>query len=608
MTLKTVKSENKAARFGVTESCSLVVRQLSSIPVTLEKTFLSTGARLWEISRTSTEIAKNCELTGNLLAEERILSVVEQLKSAMDRVEQYFYHSSAERENVHATVRLMEQSFAAIGLAMLAFQDNVKALNNLRICARIQAAQMDATGFNIAEEIALLIEKIKHGSSQVSGYLVRLSEEITCTNVLLHDMGMRQNSLASTAVHEMRQSAAGLLELHRSQGRIMATVADKTAGITSDIDDIVADMQYHDITRQKIEHVVESLGSLERELAEKIADGHYLGGSAGIEESIHVCELQIAQLGQGKTELQDALCGLHAKLGNIGVSVSSIIKALEDLFGLSTQNEESFILKIESAISRVALALGENRDLHLAMAERMQQVTAIKDDAVVSLGSVRVVGEDIRLIALNAIIKSLQAGERGAALSVIAEEVKGHADKLFTVVHLVNESLRTISASAGALSKGAEQVSQDEQYRNGMHNSLHEFDELPASLRELDSSIVANVKAITKQVRFVQDGVAESTATLDAVPELAELDGVVNGTLQQLIFQLSLLVPHSQEGEGAAVLPGICSNYTMDSERQLHNTVAARRGRLSESGLEDEDMTAGIPANKEEVFDNVFLF
>ena len=196
-------------------------------------------------------------------------------------------------------------------------------------------------------------------------------------------------------------------------------------------------MQFHDITRQRIEHVQQALAGLgphERSAGNAGPQrvGEFLFGCIrqkpkGTGEDLRlagdVCHLQIAQLHYARDELVSAVNNILDNLNALADLVAEMARETSKMAGAADETGQSFLTGVEAGFSSVTSALkayGEaDRELSLAMGS----VGSMLGEMSEHTGNIESIGEKIKRLALNATVKACHIGEEGATLGVLAEAI-----------------------------------------------------------------------------------------------------------------------------------------------------------------------------------------
>lgn len=146
----------------------------------------------------------------------------------------------------------------------IADQTNMLALN-----AAIEAARAGEHGRGfaiVADEVRKLSDRSNTAASQIRKHTVGVERDVTKIHANFHAVCDAGAEKATTAEQEVNQALQRIDETVSIAGSRMNELSTDTEAIAREIANIVVSMQFQDITRQRIEHVIEPLEKLKEEL------------------------------------------------------------------------------------------------------------------------------------------------------------------------------------------------------------------------------------------------------------------------------------------------------------------------------------------------------
>jgi hypothetical protein len=152
------------------------------------------------------------------------------------------------------------------------------------------------------------------------------------------------NVIESLRLFEERRQLA--MESSRRQ-------AAQYAAVSQAIDDLVGSIQFHDITRQQVEHVVQAL----RHLRNSWRSGHGVEGSSSL-DTRSILTLQSSQLAEAARTFASSIERMQGDLENIGARVENASEAVQALMGFSGSDQDSFFAKMEGQFAAILKMLG----------------------------------------------------------------------------------------------------------------------------------------------------------------------------------------------------------------------------------------------------------
>ncbi len=194
------------------------------------------------------------------LSREALAAVMENLRDVSDVARQAL-------GNIQGMNRTMEKISEVVQeIEYIADQTNLLALN-----ASIEAARAGEHGRGfavVADEVRKLSARSTTAASEIGKLIKKVESEI---NVIYAEteMSAEKNGHRSKESEEIMNNTLGRLDnvMNRVRGELDSLSAD-TESLAGEISGVVFSMQFQDITRQKIEHVIEPLKAFKTESEE----------------------------------------------------------------------------------------------------------------------------------------------------------------------------------------------------------------------------------------------------------------------------------------------------------------------------------------------------
>jgi methyl-accepting chemotaxis protein len=262
--------------------------------------------------------------------------------------------------------------------------------------------------------------------------------------------------------------------------------------------------------------------------------------------------------------------------------------------GIADQAGGSFFTGMEQDISVVSAALLESSKVNQSLCLAMGSVAQTVGEIATFVGDIEKIGEEIKLIALNAQIKSAYTGEEGAALGVLAEAIQRLSIDAIDHTGAVSGILQAIIAVTKRLNEGVSVETSG--LETEVHGMVAKLSGLLEVLRLVNETLRRSLVRMDHQVTQLSSDIEQATAGITVHRKVSQvLDGAVQG-LAGIIAQARRLAPASAQG---ASFDELASRYTMHSERKIHQTLL---GKTAESD------PAPACSENEEFGGNVELF
>ncbi|KAF0215131.1 MAG: methyl-accepting chemotaxis sensory [Geobacteraceae bacterium] len=582
-------------------TCSLWVERLARLSAELrtiagstETEFLGIGAGLHDFYQRAGEISRMSSDVVSRFAGDEVNGAINGLKEILDHMCDYLNHAEHETAQSTGTLGRMNELLSKVTEPLAGFRKLNKVLRMLGTSTKIESARLGqrAAGFDtLAEDVAHLAVQVNEKSGTILEQKEELSAVIRQTLSRILAMEDEQRDHVRMILDKTRQSLATLCDINSRCSAVAADISDASAEVSQNISEVVTSMQFHDIVRQQIEHVQETLDELCGKLNEMSVHKEELKSdiSDRIGETGYVCELQAAQLRHACDELMSAVESIIGNLQGIASKEVHMSDETHGMAGVADEAGSSFFTEMESDLSLVTSVLGESLETNRKMSSAMNTVAGTVGEIVRFVGDIENIGEEIELIALNAQIKAARTGTDGAALGVLAEAIQRLS--LDTLLHTsgISETLTGITEITESLYAGVEkEAAVLESEVLGMANELGD---LLRPLRKVNEALGALLIRMDESVRDLSADIGRTTSGITVHRKVVQvLDSVVDA-LNEIVAEAHALVPVAPGSDAAEKLKAVAARYTMHSERNIHALVteiksgkaapAATQGKVS---------------------------
>ncbi len=622
---------------------------LESLGKSTEGEFLSIGEKLQGFYQRAGEISKISSSVTKLMSGEELGTVIEGFSNVIDRMKLLEGESRRNTE----TLRDVFESLARLNQQVEGFHKTIRRLRVLCVSTRIESARLGDhdTGFgDLADEVGKLSSEIEDRCFQLLASSKSLSHMIGHTLSRVLDLETTQQKQAGIVLDKTMASLESLLERHGLSAAAAGQISTRYEAVSQRIGEIVTSMQFHDITRQRIEHAQQALAGLcaheqpagnggqQGDSREARAEGESETGKGrgslfgwnrirmrpkAPGEHLRlvgdVSELQIAQLHYAREELVSAVNNILDNLSALADLVAEMARETSKMAGAADETGHSFLTGIEAGFSSVTSALetyGEaDRELSLAMGS----VGGMLGEMLAHNGNIEAIGEKIKLIALNATVKTCHIGDEGATLGVLAGAIHQLSVETRQRTEDASEALRCITSASESLCAA---VNADGTDKGGELAFVSEA--LRAQLQTLQD---VNQGVVSLLTRINLDGHSLSEdirKTIDEVHVHQRVDQVISNVaagLEEIAAFSRSKGPAEGRTDRAERMGALEATYTMQGEREVHhslfelktNTAEKPHGDavnpLTAAGMENEKTgSESDKADEEELGDNVELF
>ena len=532
-----------------------------------ETYFLTIGAQLSDfqgrarsISATAEQITEqvtNAEGTSTLMEVGELLGT---LQRYLDNWDNQWHNSSLQ---LHRAEGLLPQ----ITTPLDEFRKIHKKLRMIGISTKIESARLGASaaGFEtLANDVEMLSVQVIDKSAQITclvAKLVRLLREtLTCFNAI----ELQQKSRARMVIEALSVSLGELTAINERCHDAIGIISRVSAGISSKLGQVVMSLQFHDIVRQQIEHIVVAFNSVM--VTKSGPQGE--SNQDNYEDFSAVTELQAAQLQHSADELSAALNSIDFSLGGIVMDVTAMVRDVRTIAGVAGGADSSRFAQMAGNLTVVNESLQEcsegNRQLLTAVEDVEETVQTVAEHIEV----IEKVGSEIELIALNSQIKAARTGSDGAALAVLAEAIQRLSLETLSQTTAVTTTLKGITDEIEGMNQVADAGSMA--LDREVSSIMLELSHLLLTLQELNGRTVSTVTSMERGI----DGLAEDIGiAINSIADQQEMVYTLSrgvATLTNIVAEARSELPEQAAQQVANRLRELSRNYTMQSERKIH--------------------------------------
>ncbi|MEW6264977.1 MAG: hypothetical protein AB1641_18025 [Thermodesulfobacteriota bacterium] len=541
-----------------------------------ESEFLAVGERLLGFHGETQRVSDLAKSALGFLSGPDMVEAIERLRDLTFEVKDYLRESEAKLALETSNLMKIKERLKAAGGIFADFEMVVRQLRILSLMTKIESARLadgDQSFHFLAEEVNRQSKGITARTEELCSRLEGMNRRIEFMLARLRGVEGRQGVQERTIVQNITDGLAGLIELQTLSTRSVQTISDRSQSIADRMGEVVMAMQFHDITRQRLEHVAEALSDLTDR------------PGAGVLEN--TCRIQAALLEQARTDFVSAVNGIEANLGGLAGQVKDIAS---EALGLADRvaGEGSFLNeKLEQDISLAAAALDEHQRVGRELGQALKEVAGALEDMASFLSKIEGMGQSIRFIALNAAIRAAHLGDLGGPLDELAKAIRQISDEAQVTVDAVIGALEEIEGQAQAWRAGPDQ--------NEGGARADELGRLLSRLREMNDQALSVLRAMDQSNQELVSDLGRTTSGL-TVHRLVETR--LNESIARLRRWAEAEIANIRPEELAArdsTYQEMAARYTMDSEREVHQAVMAEdskpsAGSSAATGPEDEDL------------------
>jgi len=569
-----------------------------------EREFIVIGEKLQNFHSEAKEITLLSSSLTNSMSGEVIGKSIAELQDMLLRINNYLAGIKDKFESGKNKLEIVCRILNEISEKTTYFQYIVKHLRILGISTKIESARLgaDEQGFNtLADNVDNLSEKITDKSHSIREKVISLIKSASQVRHTILNLSGLEHENSNTIITNSKKSLDSLISQYKLSSSQVSKLSTHSEKISKDIGQIVISIQYHDITKQQLEHVRDAfkeLNSNSKKTSKKSGRGN--ASNEYLKVVHNACRLQNAQLIHSKDDLCQATEKMLSSLSNIGNNVSGIYSELSGLFEEGNLKQNSVLNEIERNLISVSETLTKNSEVEGRLVLSIGTVAKTINELSSYVDEIGSIGTEIELIALNGSIKAARTGEDGAPMGIIAESIQKLSKEAKEQTANIVETLSKVTVIANelynelAIGTG-----------NNSDTELNVMTENISTLLKLISKYdIENKTSLGKIKNKVKQLFTNIENTANSVKIHSKFKEFVEGLSSELVKIMQDTNPGENMTDRSERLDHFQDKYTMKSERDIYNKIVILPDSKPTEPNNDENTSSG----KNGLGDNVELF
>jgi hypothetical protein len=572
-----------------------VIEDLEALDRSTERDFLAVGDKLIAFRSTAHDIAADLASVTELIAGEearRASQTLSQLLDESKEIDSGLGRSAQALEQVRELAIRLRRGFS--GLANL-----VAVFGNLCTLTQIETARLGGAGADLghlAAEVRPLSESIQRSGESVLAASARLDAAV--------QGALRTGSaLRAAELKQMPALVSGVLaslQAFEQQRRVAAEAsrhqAAEYAALSHAIEELVASIQFHDITRQQVEHVIQALRAF-RAPGGKSRNSS-LGGDAHA-----VLTLQSSQLREAARLFADSIGRIEQVLASLAPRFRQASDQVHKLTGASEANSESFFSRMEAQFAAVLKILDTCAAAQTKMESTIAGLAGTINGMSASVADIRRTEIQIQRISTNATIRAIHIGATGVALNKIAEVMQhlaldsnAHTDEAAAAL----EGMRQIATGSGGPAQNAADSPEEHPMAAGMRAALAGLHSSSESSASRAGHIGELGRDLAQEIITLREGVSAGRLFAEvAARAIEEMDSIAAEAR-----------PAVESSAGTREhLDHLAETYTMERQREVHASVLALASKTGAPAFSSPaDTMPEAASSVSDLGDNIELF
>ena len=561
-----------------------------------ERDFLTLGAQLSDFLEGIRQLSHELDELIGMLTGDGASASCAMLEALLDTAEQL----QARAATRTASLKDLRDSTVKIRRLFAAFGSDLTAFRVVGTLTRVETARLGQEGSDfgsLAEEVRALTGSIQ---AQVETAIATAESLTAGVQNALQAIGRSATAELvdlPAVVRNVRDSLSAFCDRRSMAGTASIAVSDESHSVSQAIEQLVASIQFHDITRQQIEHVIEAMRSLH---AAGAASRH---PSA---ETVDVLRMQISQIRNAQRTFDSSCASIEQKLQEMAARVDAMQQGAARLMNVDG-GEASFFVGVEGSLENVLVIAQRCAAEEKAANQAFQGLESMLErirQAVTALGPMEL---QMRRTALNGQIRAVHLGAPGDPLSTLAgvmltlaAEIGGRWGQGEEILGRMASVADSLGDEPAAAQSGAESENTIAQQVRTSVDALH-----AASERSFARILSLNAMAEGFCERVIQVRQEFSPGT-----EFGAACGRAVQILERLVSEAGAQAGAAGPAYAQTELERLAQHYTMHAEREVHRAAVAGTDADPEDGavLAAAGAARGSGSGDNDLGDNVELF
>ena len=483
-----------------------------------ETYFLTIGAQLNDFQERARSISTTAGQIAEQVANSEGKATLTEVGDLLATLQKYLDHWDNQWHNSALQLRRSEAILPQVETPLDEFRKIHKKLRMLGISTKIESARLGsaAAGFEtLANDVEMLSVQVIDRSAQIACQIAKLARLLRDTLACFSAIEQQQKTRARQVITALSVSLGELTKINERCHDAIGLISYVSSSISTKLGQVVMSLQFHDIVRQQIEHIVSAFNTVMTSAA-----AHNVAGSENDinEEFSAVTELQAAQLQHSADELSEALHRIGSSLGGIVNDVTGMVRDIRAIAGVAGSADSSRFAQMAGDLAMVNESLQECSEANRQLQSAIEDVEVTVHTVSEHVEFIEKVGSEIELIALNSQIKAARTGMEGAALAVLAEAIQRLSLDTLTQTTTVTTTLKEITDEIKGMNQVADTVSLA--LDREVTGIMHELGRLLMMLQELNGRIVSTVSSMERGIEGLAEDIGTAMGSLSEQQEM----------------------------------------------------------------------------------------
>ena len=582
------------------EKFNLICERINKFNAGSETRFLSIGTELQKYLNNSRQLTNLASTAASSISDEILNKGINQLTVLLEEFRYYITITTEVIKNDRHELSDILPDVFAITDHLQGFDKIIKQLRMLGISTKIESARLGAEDqgfFALAETVDKLSGLINEKAKTIlekSNYLI---DELNRTTANLAKLEKDQSEQSNIIINKITHSLSAFKSKYDKSAQKAEKISFCSEGVSSNISEIVTSIQFHDITRQRLEHTKTAFDGLIFKIEsgeDEIMYEDMLG------EIYDITVLESSQLKNAVDEFKNAVNKITNSLMGVEKNVAGMLSETVELIYENDNDGKNSLKSVSEELKIISNGLKKNVGIGNELSLSINSVISIVDNLSKYVMEIEDIGTEIELIALNARVKAARTGKNGSALGVLSETIQRLSVDAKYQTGSTSHVLNDISAKSKSLRVNLEKGTYKLDGQK-LILSTDKISELIFTLTDLEKKAEKDIKKLSEDVSKLKEEINSTAKELTVNEEASRLYNDIKMELD--IISEEILADGNFNSDLETNTKNMMNRYTMDNERAIHKNVTNQR----QSGLTEDNLINNYSQDNL-LGDNVELF
>ncbi len=352
------------------------IDELRTLNEKTEESFLSVGSQLQNIFTLTMGISDNLTQVMNNFSSDGQSQLTAKMRQISETSARFLSNFDSTSRYAVDHLGSVMQIIDELPATLKEFDRLVSQLRIMGITTRIETERLGLhnMGFeHLADEVTTLGESISKKAKEVQVSIRTIFSFVKVNEQNLVRLRSKHQGLQISVARNMNEDLQLLGEKHEVLVNVVENISRQSQDSVHSVNTIVGALQFHDITRQQIEHVVDAL----KDLHMRITEG---GDDDPMPYLILVCELQPAQLQRARSEFMNAVLSLISSFGNLSNTIAMMQAESGEAIGFADGDGSTFFSVIGANLQNVTKALIEGEKGIHEFLDSLEQIEKVVEN------------------------------------------------------------------------------------------------------------------------------------------------------------------------------------------------------------------------------------